>query len=83
MTDILERSQGGEIYDFETGTFAQVDCTPEGFEEIIVELEKKVDEQFVERLLALNLERAAAEAAAARSRPKKAPSRAKNANELI
>lgn len=83
LTEILERSRGGEIYDFETGTWGQVDCTPEGFEKIIAELERKVDEQFIERLLALNLERAAGEAAAAKLAPKKTSSRAKTADELI
>ena len=63
LTDILERGRSGEIYDFKSGAFAQVDCTLEGFAAILSDLEKQIDEQILERLLALNVERAAEESA--------------------
>jgi hypothetical protein len=66
LTDILERSGSGEIYDFKTGHYVQVDCTPEGFDAIIRQLEKEVNEEILKRLLALNQQRAAEEKSAPR-----------------
>ena len=51
----------GEIYDFETKTYGQVNVGPEGFEPILKRLNAQVNEQILERLLALNQQRAAEE----------------------
>ncbi len=58
----LEEADRGSIYDFKTKTFAQIEATPEGFAAAIADLEKAVDEQILERVVALNAERAREEA---------------------
>jgi hypothetical protein len=82
LIDILERAKGGEFYDFKTGAWRQVSCTTKQFTTLLKDLERQVDEEILSRLLALNLERAAAEKVAATA-PKKRTSRARTAEEML
>jgi hypothetical protein len=82
LIEILERGKTGEIYDFKTGHYKIVDCDAKGIQEVLKRLEEQVNEQILERLLALNLERAAAEKKTAGA-PKKRSSRARTAEEMI
>jgi hypothetical protein len=81
LMDILERSHSGEIYDFKTDAYGQVDCTPEGFDAILKQLEKAVNEEILKRLLALNQQRADEEKSALK-KPRRT-SRAKSEEEFV
>ena len=53
-----EEAKEGSLYDFETGSIAQLDCTPEGFAAALAEWERGLDEEILSRLVALNAARA-------------------------
>ena len=72
----------GQIYDFDEGGWLVLDTDLEGYIAEMEKFRKEFDERILKRLLALNLERAAEEAKAAKvKRPK--TSRAKKEDELI
>lgn len=79
---IIEHVEPGEIYDFETGCWSTLDADAKGLAEAHEKFEKDFAEKILERLLALNLERAAEEAKAAKVKKPKAQ-RAKHAEELL
>lgn len=79
---IIEHVEPGEIYDFETGCWSMLDADAKGLAEAHEKFEKDFAEKILERLLALNLERAAEEAKAAKVKKPKAQ-RAKHAEELL
>ncbi len=82
LTKALKDAEKGTLYDFKDGGCIQLDAGPEGFAQALAEYEKTVDEQIRERLLALNLERAAEEAKAAKVKKPKVQ-RGKAEGELI
>lgn len=82
LIKILREADAGGFYDFQTGAYAQVECAPEGFDIIRAQFDREVDEEILERLLALNLERTAAEKKSAAA-PKKRGSRARTADEMV
>jgi hypothetical protein len=80
--EILEHSGPGDVYDFDEGGWHMLDTDEKGY---IAEMEKfrrDFDERILERLLALNLERAAEEEKAARVKKPKT-SRAKKEDEIL
>ncbi len=58
-----EEAKEGGLYDFKTGTVAQLDCTPEGFAAALSDWKQSFDEEIIARLVALNATRAAEERA--------------------
>lgn len=82
FAQILEKKSDGTIYDFETCTFLQLDTDAKGLTEAHEKFEKDFAETILERLLALNLERAAEEAKAAKVKKPKAQ-RGKAADEIV
>ncbi len=56
-------AHGGTLHDFETGCDLQLSATGEEFHAAIAEWEKELDAEILRRLVALNAERAAEEAA--------------------
>lgn len=84
LVEIWEEADRGAFYDFTTKSYAQAMITQEGLSKARAHLFRAVDEEILKRLLALNLERAAAEAQAERQpATKKRTSRAKSEEELI
>jgi type II restriction/modification system DNA methylase subunit YeeA len=82
FAEILGHSDLGIIYDFKTGEFRILETDAKGFAAAHETFEKEFAERILERLLALNLERAAEEASAARvTKPK--TQRPKHADELV
>ena len=72
FAEILEETEPGTIYDFKTKTFAQLDATAQQVKAAHEAFEKDFAEKILERLLALNLERAAEEVKAAKAKKPKA-----------
>ena len=84
LVEIWEEAERGSFYDFATKSYAQLEADEKGLGEARKNLNRAVDEEILKRLLALNLERAAAEAQAAQQpSTKKRTSRAKSEEELI
>ena len=84
LVEIWEEAERGAFYDFATKSYAQLEADEKGLREAWKNLNRAVDEEILKRLLALNLERAAAEAQAAQQpSTKKRTSRAKSEEELI
>ncbi|MDD5139534.1 MAG: hypothetical protein PHY43_04640 [Verrucomicrobiales bacterium] len=82
FAEILGQTESGTIFDFKTGAFAQFDTDAIGLPQAHAEFEKEFAEKILERLLALNLERAAEEAKSTKvKKPKE--QRAKVADEII
>ncbi len=82
LAEILGTNPPGTIYDFKSGAWLLIDSDEMGFIAGMEAFAKEVEEQILERLLALNLKRAAEEAKAAKvKKPKE--QRAKQAQELI
>ena len=82
FAEIFEHSGPGEVYDFEEGGWVILDTDEKGY---IAEMEKfrrDFDERILERLLALNLERAVEEEKAAKVKKPKT-SRLKREDELL
>ena len=79
---IIAHDSLGEIYDFETGTYALLDTDAKGLIEAHKKFETEFAEKILERLLALNLERAAEEAKATKVKMPKV-SREKKVDEMI
>jgi len=79
---IIEQANDGTIYDFESGTFEQFDTDSKGLSEAHEKFEKDFAEKILERLLALNLERADEETKAAKVKKPKVQ-RIKEADELV
>ncbi len=63
LVDYQKEAKGGGLYDFKTGTMAQLDCTPEGFAAALSEWEQSLDQEILTRLVALNARRASEERA--------------------
>ena len=82
FVEILEHSRPGQIYDFDEGGWLMLDTDEKGLTAEMEKFRKDFDERILERLLALNLERAAEEEKAAEVKKPKA-SRAKKADEMI
>ena len=85
----LERLRGdsgntgpGEVYDFEEGAWRILDTDEKGYTASLEKFRRDFDERILERLLALNLERAAEEEKAAKVKKPKT-SRAKRADEML
>jgi hypothetical protein len=83
FAEIIERVQPGEIYDFEDGDWMLLDTDAKGLAEAHKKFEKDFAEKILERLLALNLERTAEEAKAAKQPKKLKAQRAKAEHEII
>jgi hypothetical protein len=66
FADILEHTHVGNYYDFEEGNWMLLDTDAKGLAEAHEKFEKESAEKILEKLLALNLERAAEEAKAAK-----------------
>lgn len=83
FAEILEHTGPGEIYDFTTGSFILLEVLgADGLAAAHDEFEKQFTEKILERLLALNVERAAEEQQhAATQKPK--PQRPKRHDELV
>jgi len=81
FAQILEHTGQGEVYDFEGG-WLTLDTDMEGYIASMKKFRRDFDERILERLLALNLQRAAEEEKAARVKKPKT-SRAKRGDELI
>jgi hypothetical protein len=82
FAQILEHTDEACIYNFEDGTLIQLDTDAEGHAEAMEKFRRDFDEKILERLLALNLERAEEEAKADKvTKPK--TSREKRADELV
>ncbi len=82
FAEIIEHSDVGEIYDFETGGWMVLDTDAQGLQVAHEEFEKIFAEKILERLLALNLARAAEEEKSGKViKPKS--TRAKSADEMI
>ena len=82
FVEILEQSRPGQIYDFDEGGWLMLDTDEKGLTAETEKFRKDFDERILERLLALNLERAAEEEKAAKVKKPKT-SRAKKEDELI
>jgi hypothetical protein len=82
FAQILEHTDEACIYNFEDGTLIQLDTDAEGHAEAMEKFRMDFDEKILERLLALNLERAEEEAKAAKVKKPKT-SREKRADELV
>src|SRR5439155_25322555 len=82
FVEILEHTSPGEIYDFEEGGWLLLDTDLEGYIAEMGKFRKDFDERILERLLALNLERAAEEEKAAKLK-KPNVSRAKRGDEML
>jgi len=82
FAEIIEHSDVGEIYDFETGGWMVLDTDAQGLQVAHEEFEKAFAEKILERLLALNLARAAEEAKVKKVKTVK-NARAKNADEML
>ena len=82
FVEILERSGRGEVYDFEEGGWLMLDTDEKGYFASMEKFRKDFDERILERLLALNLERAAEEEKAAKVKKPKI-SRAKREDEMV
>ena len=82
FAEIIEHSDVGEIYDFETGGWMLLDTDAQGFQLAHEEFEKVFAENILERLLALNLARAAEETNATKVKTPK-PAREKHVDEMI
>jgi len=82
FAEILEHSGKGEVYDFDQGGWLVLDTDLEGYIAEMEKFRKDFDERIVERLLALNLERATEEEKAAKVKKPKV-SRAKRGDEMI
>jgi hypothetical protein len=63
LNEWQEEARAGGFYDFKTGAIAQVDCTSEGFAASFAAWQRELDAEILTRLVALNAERAAEEAA--------------------
>ena len=82
FAEIIRRLDAGLFYDLEAETWTRFDATPAQLRAAIAEAQRKLDEKILERLLALNLERAAEEEAASKTaKPRRTPS--KREDELI
>ena len=82
FVEILEQSRPGQIYDFDESALLILDTDEKGYLAEMGKFRKDFDERILERLLALNLERAAEEEKAAKVKKPKT-SRAKKEDELI
>jgi hypothetical protein len=82
FAEILEHADTGTIYDFESGHCLTLDTDAKGLTEAHGKFEKDFAEKILERLLALNLERAAVEAKAMKVKKPKV-TRAKSEDEMI
>ena len=82
FVEILEHTGPGQNYDFEEGGWFVLDTDEKGYIEAIEKFTKDFDERILERLLALNLERAAEEEKAAKVK-KPNVSRAKRRDEML
>ena len=82
FAEILERSDVGIIYDFESGGFMILETDEKGLSEAREKFEKDFAEKILERLLTLNLERAAEETKAAKVQKPKS-TREKSTDEMI
>ena len=82
FAEILERSRPGEVYDFEEDAWLDLDTDEKGYIAEMEKFRKDFDERILERLLALNLERAAEEEKAAKVKKPKI-SRAKREDEMV
>lgn len=80
--EILEQSRPGQIYDFDESALLILDTDEKGYLAEMGKFRKDFDERILERLLALNLERATQEEKAAKVKKPKT-SRAKKEDELI
>ena len=80
--EILEHTGAGEVYDFEEGAWRILDTDEKGYTASLEKFRRDFDERILERLLALNLERAAEEEKAAKVKKPKT-SRAKRADEML
>lgn len=65
LIEVQARARRCEAYDFEKKTYTRVPGDEASFWEALFAVERAIDEQVLERLLALNLKRAAAEAKSA------------------
>jgi hypothetical protein len=63
LWELRAEARRGSIHDFKTGLTAQIDATPEGFGSAVTDFERELDQEILRRLVALNAERAAEEAA--------------------
>lgn len=82
FAEIIERLNEGAHSDFTTGTWTLLEATPAQLEAARAEAQRQLDEKILERLLALNLERAAEEEAASKAaKPRR--TRSKREDELI
>ncbi len=79
---IIEKTRDGTIYDFKTGGFALRDCTAAEFTKAHERFDAEFAEKILERLLALNLERASEEVKADKVKKPKAQ-RTKQEDELV
>jgi hypothetical protein len=83
MAQILEHTGPGTVYDFETGTFIDLDTDEKGLAEAMDEFRKASDGQILERLLELNLKRAAEEKQNVKPAKRPKSSREKREDEMI
>jgi len=80
--EILEHTGPGEVYDFEEDAWLDLDTDEKGYIAEMEKFRKDFDERILERLLALNLERATEEEKAAKVKKPKI-SRAKREDEMV
>lgn len=83
LATALEDARCGTLHDFKSGELVQLEATSEGLKRGLEQVTKAVDELILERLLALNLQRAAEEAKAAATTAKPKAQRAKQASEML
>ena len=83
FAEIIQHSDVGQIYDFETGGWMTLDATGGQIKEAHAKFEKDFAEKILERLLALNLERAAEEAKATKPEKKSKAQRVKAEDEFV
>ena len=82
FAEIIQQSDVGQVYDFESSCWMVLDTNGQGLKESHEQFEKEFSEKILERLLALNLARAAEEAKTAKVTKVKT-SRAKSADEML
>ena len=82
FAEIIQQSNVGQVYDFESSCWMVLDTNGQGLKESHEQFEKEFSEKILERLLALNLARAAEEAKTAKVTKVKT-SRAKSADEML
>ena len=83
LAHILEHTSPGTVYDFQTGTYVDLDTDAKGLAEALRGFRRAFDEQILERLLQLNLARAAEEKQKVKPAKKPKSSREKREDEMI